>query len=88
MKINDKEKKCLTELAPFYNDWEGNCLYFREIAKRTRLTIKEVRRAVRSLARKGLAQYERGLFDNDGMVAGSGYSCTEAGKKLAEELQL
>ena len=49
----------------------------------TKLEKTQVRRSVRSLARKGLAEFVRGLFDDDGMVAGSGYCCTRAGKELA-----
>jgi len=37
---------------------------------------------VRALARKGLAVYERGLFDEDGMVAGSGYRASFEGTLL------
>lgn len=42
----------------------------------------KVRIYVRSLARKGLAEYVRGLFTEDGEVAGSGYSATYEGALL------
>lgn len=38
-----------------------------------------VRRAVRSLARKGLARYVSGCFNEDGEMFGSGYMVTDAG---------
>lgn len=44
---------------------------------------ERARSACRSLAAKGLAQYWRGLFTEDGEVAGSGYAITRAGHDLA-----
>lgn len=81
IKINEKEKKVLEFLA---QEWSSdmNCYYFRGIASTTKLTIKEVRRVCRSLARKGLTMYVRGLMDDDGMVAGSGYCATRKGASM------
>jgi hypothetical protein len=45
---------------------------------------KEVRRIVRQLARKGLAEYYRGLFTDDGMLCGSGYCITKSGRRSLE----
>ena len=87
MKINEKEKKVLSDLLIIYAD-DANCIYFRFIAEHTKLTIKEVKRACHSLAKKGLAEYVRGLFDDEGFTAGSGYCATEAGMKLGYELKL
>ena len=42
----------------------------------------EVRRIVRQLARKGLAEFYRGLFNDDGMLCGSGYCITNIGKSV------
>ena len=81
MKISEREQKCLKILAEHYQS-DQNCLYFRAFTLSTRLNTKQVRRTVRSLARKGLAEYIRGLFDEDGMVAGSGYCATEEGYDL------
>ncbi|MCA3698462.1 MAG: hypothetical protein IOB84_01560 [Brevundimonas sp.] len=59
-------------------------LYFRALAK-SKEDIPEVRRVVRRLARKGLAEFTRGLMDVDtGMVAGSGYSLTFTGLARAK----
>lgn len=42
---------------------------------------------LRSMRARGLAAYERGLFDDDGMPAGSGYRITEAGRARLAELE-
>ena len=81
IKISERERKCLKVMAEIWNE-ECNCYRFKYIAKETKLTIQQVRRSVRALARKGLAEYLRGLFDEDGMVAGSGYCATKEGALL------
>jgi hypothetical protein len=80
-KINDNERKVLVILV---DDWSSDfpCYRFSFIARETKLEIPQVRRACRSLARKGLTQYVRGLFTEDGEVAGSGYCATEKGAAL------
>lgn len=85
MKLNENEKKVLICLQSIWQD-EANCMYFRGISEDTKLEIKQVRRACRSLLKKGLTEYIRGLFDEDGMVAGSGYCCTDAGNKVVQEI--
>ncbi len=81
IKISEREKACLKVLAEHF-EHDANCMYMRFIAKETKLTLVQVRRSVRSLARKGLAAYERGLFDDDGKVAGSGYRATLEGAMM------
>jgi len=67
---------------------EGMCIYTRVIADEAKLSFKDARGGVRALVRKGLAEYHRGLFDDDGMVAGSGYCISRAGRELiAKELE-
>lgn len=51
---------------------------FRAICRRTKLNRATVRRACRSLARKGYAQYGKGLWNDQGTPAGSGYAATSA----------
>lgn len=84
--LSERERKCLVDLVEAGGDedyWEeGHCYYFRTIAKDTGLTEQQVRRSVRALARKGLAEHTRGLIDDDGMMAGSGYCATELGAKI------
>ena len=84
-KVSDRELEVLKVLAESYHDVDDwGALYLRGITAETKLDTGQARRAVRSLARKGLAQYERGLVDEEGMMAGAGYRATAAGKKLAE----
>lgn len=79
--ITPEEKLVLNELAYVSEDY---ALYFRSIQNSTGLDRKQVRKACRSLAAKGLASYRRGLAnEEDGMLAGSGYSVTVEGAKLA-----
>ncbi len=84
MKINEKEKKVLKVLVSFWED-DQNCRFFWWIAKETKLTIKEVRRACRSLAKKGLTEYLIGLFDDDGILCGSGYCATREGVEFLKK---
>ncbi|HEX8607202.1 MAG TPA: hypothetical protein VF679_01035 [Pedobacter sp.] len=79
-KLNENELKVLTFVVNVVE--EDYATYFRYIAQNTGLEVKLVRRVCRALARKGLMAYVRGLFDNDGMVAGSGYSATRAAHLL------
>jgi hypothetical protein len=79
MNLNPNETKVLVELADLHGYEE--CCYsgFDPLARETGLDRKVVRRACRSLARKGLAEYGRGLWSEDGEPAGSGYAATRAG---------
>src|SRR5258708_5451816 len=80
IRISEREKKCLIALYHQleYSD-KGNCAYARAVAKTTGLEVNEARNALRSLMRKGLVEYHRGLFNDDGFVAGSGWRCSPAG---------
>ena len=83
IKLNENEEKVLKYLDDFAEDRdEGVCTYTKFIAKGVGLDEKKARRAIRSLVRKGMAEYHRGLFDDDGMVAGSGYCISDSGKAL------
>jgi DNA-binding MarR family transcriptional regulator len=79
--LNARERTCLEELVAYYNA-EGNCLYMGHIASTTGLTLSQVRRSVRSLARKGLVELVRGLTDDEGLLRGSGYCATRTGRDL------
>ena len=85
--INESEKRVLQCLAGIYGD-DMNCVFYSYLTQETKLTLTQIKRATHSLIKKGLVEYIRGLFDDDGMVAGSGHSATEKGLKLAEELKL
>lgn len=89
MKLNENEKKvlgCLASLEPFdYNDTAFTS--FAHISEATELDRKAVRRACRSLTRKGLAVFGTGLCKESGEFAGSGYGATKAGRDLALEME-
>ena len=78
--MSPNEAKALGALAEAYSEDEDFCfLSFKGIASRSGLDPKIVRRTIRSLARKGFARYQRGLWTEDGEMAGSGYCCTKEG---------
>lgn len=84
IKLGPQELKVLKVLANYWHE-EGNCIYFKTIRQEAgtpKLSTGQIRRACRSLKRKGLAEYHRGLFTEDGEVAGSGYCATEKGSNL------
>jgi hypothetical protein len=63
------------------------CIYFRNLVVEGTRDRKAVRRIVRALAAKGYTFYARGLQDVDtGELGGAGYGLTDAGLKLAREL--
>jgi hypothetical protein len=85
MNLNPNEAKVLVELADDYRcdfGYRG----FAYLTRETGLDRKVVRRACRSLARKGLAQYGRGLWSENGEPAGSGYAATKFGVERAKDL--
>jgi DNA-binding MarR family transcriptional regulator len=83
---SEREMRCLMAMDDLHRDshwgYDG-AHYFRAIAEEARLDERQVRRAVRSLARQGLVWHVRGLFDEEGQVAGSGYALTDAGRLRA-----
>jgi hypothetical protein len=70
-KVNENERKVLAILAEAFDS----------LARQTKLERNIVRRACRSLAKKGLAKFEQTLWNDDG-PAGSGYRATEEGAAL------
>ncbi len=81
MKLNADERVVLGALADIGSDF--GYLSFAGILARSELKDrKRIRRACRSLARKGLAEYGRALWNDDG-PAGSGYCATKAGEAIA-----
>ena len=85
-KNQKNELKILTYLAKELS--YGYATYFKTIARNTRISQREVRLACRSMARKGWTEYMKGLFDEEGYTAGSGYGITEEGVCKAFELGL
>lgn len=87
-KLNDAEKRVLVFLADRWNDYDGGGFYsFEPIAKDTKLYRATVRRACRSLTRRGLAEFSAGLVNSDGDFAGAGYSATKQGASLVSSIR-
>jgi Mn-dependent DtxR family transcriptional regulator len=85
-KLTEEHQRVLLALADFSREQE---LYlpFRRIVSESEVEPHRIRRIVRHLARKGLAQYERGLWTDDGEPAGSGYCITHQGRTVAEAMR-
>ena len=74
--------KCLDALEELTAPNGEMCMPFAPIMNHTELDRKTVRRHVRALARKGYAEYFRGLCTEDGDFAGAGYCITKTGRAL------
>ncbi len=75
---------CAKVLSFLCND-SGWCFPFAPIMQDTGLDRASVRRACRLLKRKGLAEYHKGLWSEDGEMGGAGYCASEAGRALEKE---
>src|SRR5437870_300515 len=63
-----------------YSPDEWGAYGFKGLVSQTKLEVPQVRRACRSLAKKGFAKFERTLWnEEDGQPAGAGYRATEEG---------
>lgn len=78
--MTKSELSCLQYMA----EYGGRDYFFNfiTIMSHVDLTRAQVKRAVRSLARKGLAEFRSGLMTEDGEVAGSGYGATTEGRNF------
>lgn len=83
MKMKDDERRVLRYLADFTREDE-TFTPFAPIGRYTKLSRREVRRYCRSLTRKGLASYAKGLCGDDGEFLGAGYGITAAGCQALE----
>jgi predicted GNAT superfamily acetyltransferase len=86
MRINEIERGVLKVLVAARES--DSDFYFKNFASIKRslptyvyLDRAAIRRACRSLSRKGLAEYGKGLWNDDGEVAGAGYAATREGAK-------
>jgi len=75
-----EQEKYLQVLDNFSQPQGEMCLSFAPIEQETGYDRRTVRRNVRALARKGLAEYHRGLWSEDGKPAGAGYCITDEGR--------
>ena len=77
--MSDNEHKVLVYLLSLPEQYSGGwcCACCAPIMQDTGLDRKTVRRACRSLKRKGLAQFHNALWTEDGEMYGSGYCATD-----------
>jgi hypothetical protein len=81
IRLSENEERVLAALA---SPGIGYCMNFAAIGDLAKLDRRNVRRACRSLRRKGLAEFQIGLWTEDGGPAGSGYSANKAGRDRAK----
>lgn len=79
-----------TEAAVF-RAWEGcsedyGYLSFASVSRRSSVEPYKIRRAVRAIARKGLLQFGKGLWDDEGSPRGSGYGLTKTGRAYLDTI--
>jgi hypothetical protein len=67
-------------------DEDFDVLSFAAIHRRSQLPKHLVRRTVRAMGRKGVTQFVRGCWNEDGEPTGSGYGLTETGRALMREI--
>lgn len=79
--ITDLERLVLTALDEDTKPHGEYCAAFSQL-ERDGLDRKAVRRGCRSLRKKGLAEFYRGLMTDDGIPAGAGYCISESGRAL------
>lgn len=84
--MTDKEIIVLGVLEEIRREYDSFYLGFDAIMQRSGLDRETVRLACRSLAKQGLAEYRRGLWTEDGEMAGSGYGCTRKGADLVKSI--
>lgn len=79
----------MQELSPFPLDSNGQAEWFFSLNTIACETIPRemVRALCRDLTDRGLCLFRRGLFDEDGMPAGSGYGITAKGLGYLHSLQ-
>lgn len=72
-------------LLAFFELCHGDFCYrsFGSVANHSKLEWKRVRVLTRRLASKGLLEYANGLFNENGEVAGAGYTITGKGRAVA-----
>jgi len=75
--------KALNKFTEEQGEW--NYVNFKTLSEDTKMDRSEVRRIVRHLTRKGLAEFAKGLWTEDGDPYGSGYCITAKGIVVLEE---
>jgi hypothetical protein len=84
--LGRSERRILAALNQGYESFYGEPAYynFRHLMQATNLSHRQVVRAVRALKGRNLAVFGRGLFNDEGEVAGAGYAITDHGHTLIE----
>ena len=81
--LTDLQRECMSA-------WEGQEIGygfgFDAVAARCEVPKRLVRRIVRACARKGLLQFSRCLWSDDGEMAGAGYTLTPMGRDCLLEM--
>lgn len=83
MKLQGYEAQAFTAWTNVSEDW--SILSFKGVAAKSGLELAKVRRAVRGLARKGLVEFFRTSWTDEGVPNGAGYGLTKAGVALRNE---
>ena len=81
-KMIEGQQACLVALECLTYPNGERCSPFAPIEQITGYDRRTVRRHVRALWRKGLAEYFQGLCTEDGVFAGAGYCITETGRSV------
>lgn len=81
----EAHRKCLQSLADLTSPNGEMCVPFAPVERETGYDRRTVRRHIRALARKGLAEYFKGLCTESGDFAGAGYCITKAGRMMLEK---
>lgn len=74
-----KSELCVLKVLKDQDEW---VLPFIQISSLSNLNVVQVKRAVRSLARKGFTMHTTAFGEDDGMLRGSGYMITQKGLKF------
>lgn len=87
LSMSENQLKVFRLLGENYDSWgESGVYYFRGMAKELGLEERLCRLATRALVRKGLVEHVR-TVDEDGMVAGSGHTCSKKGAEVFERME-
>jgi hypothetical protein len=79
--ISPMQIKCLAALASMTRPHGEMCVGFNPVTNATGMVRSDVRRSIRALARKGMAEFHKGLTTEDGDMAGAGYCVTPFGRE-------
>ena len=77
--------KCLAALNDLTEPHGEYCVAFDPLQRETGLDRRVVRRSVRALKRKGLAEFHSALWTEDGQPAGAGYCISVDGRNHLRE---